>query len=144
MFKQDTNDYKSYEYGISIDIHIYIYIYILISFKLNYKLYKNIKFKICIENLLRSWYFNFEICIDKSHIKSVVINGLNFCYNKYTNVNKIIWVGSVNNKYLYWNILYIYIYIYRYISMSISLKFKYILYKVNKMIFFIYLPKTRL
>ena len=35
-------------------------------------------------------YFNFEICIDKSHITSFVINNLNFCYSKYTNVNKII------------------------------------------------------
>ena len=32
----------------------------------------------------------FEISIKKSHIKKFVINNLNFCYNKYTNVNKII------------------------------------------------------
>ena len=35
-------------------------------------------------------YFNLEICIDKSHITSFVINNLNFCYIKYTNVNKVI------------------------------------------------------
>ena len=63
-----------------------------------------------------------------------VINGLNFCYRKYTNVNKIIWVENVNNKYLYVNILYI--------CMSILLKFNYIPYKLNKMIILIYLPKT--
>ena len=40
LFKQDINDNKSYEYEVSlINIHI---IYILISFKLNYILYKNI------------------------------------------------------------------------------------------------------
>ena len=48
LFKQDTNDYKSYEYEVSlIDIHI-IYICILISFKLNYivhKIYKYVNFK---------------------------------------------------------------------------------------------------
>ena len=42
-----------------------------------------------------------KFVLKKSHIKSFMINGLNFCYSKYTNVNKIIWVGSVNNKYLY-------------------------------------------
>ena len=46
-------------------------------------------------------YFNFEICFDKSHITRFLINNLNFCYSKYTNVNKNIRVGSVNNKYLY-------------------------------------------
>ena len=46
--------------------------------------------KTIIEKLLRSSYFIFEICIEKSHIKNFVINGLNFCYNKSTNVNKII------------------------------------------------------
>ena len=57
LFKKDTNDHKSYEYEVSL-IDIYnIYIYKLVSFKLNYILYKNIKyvsFKICIEKLLRS------------------------------------------------------------------------------------------
>ena len=44
-----------------------------------------------------------------------MINDLIFCYIEYTNVNKIIWVGNIDNKYLYLSILYI--------SMAISLKF---------------------
>ena len=50
LFKQYTNDKKSYQYEVSLtDIHsVYIYIHILISFKLNYILYKNM----LIEKLL--------------------------------------------------------------------------------------------
>ena len=76
-------------------------------------------------------YFNFEICIDKSQIKFCLIKGFNFCYNKYTNINKIIWVGSANDKYLYWKY---YIYLCQYHKNN-----NYISYKVNKMIvLFIY------
>ena len=105
MFNQDKNDHKSYEYDVSlIDIHIiYIYIYINI---IKIKLY-TIKYVKLNLKLLRYYYFNFEIRIKSFHIKTSVINILNFCYKKYKNVNKIIWVGSVNNKYLYKNILYI-------------------------------------
>ena len=46
--------------------------------------------KFCNEKLLSSKYFNVDICIEISHIKSFVINNLNFCYSKYTNINKII------------------------------------------------------
>ena len=53
LFKEDTNDHKSYKYEVSlIDIHI-IYIYI---YHLNSVIYyiKYVNLKICSEKLLRS------------------------------------------------------------------------------------------
>ena len=60
LFKHNANDHKSYEYEVLlIDIHI-IYIYILISFKLNYvvyKIYKYVNFKNCIKKIIEILIF---------------------------------------------------------------------------------------
>ena len=106
-----------YEYEVSlIDFHIYIYIYINIIWNKLYTIQKYINILISnftVKKLLRFLYVNLEICIEKSHIKSFVINVLNFCYSKYTNVKK--------SYELEVSIINFYIKIY-YISMSISLK----------------------
>ena len=74
-----------------IDIHI---IYIYLSFEINYILYKIYKYvnfktsKFAVKNHLDLNILILKYALKILILKVFVINGLIFCYNKYTNVKK--------------------------------------------------------